>query len=62
MWTLSLQEVRLKAGTALSIFAFNNTSQQYNIREAGGIRMINFQRFLDSENEVHQAHAAFQVP
>ncbi|XP_030846615.1 ankyrin and armadillo repeat-containing protein-like [Strongylocentrotus purpuratus] len=53
--------VRLKAGTALSTFAFNNTSQQYNIREAGGIRMSNFQRFLESEDETHQAYAAFQI-
>ncbi|XP_063964781.1 ankyrin and armadillo repeat-containing protein-like isoform X3 [Lytechinus pictus] len=55
------ESVRLKAGTALSTFAFNNTSQQYNIREAGGIRMSNFQRFLESEDDSHQAHAAFQI-
>ena len=33
-----LQSIRLKAGFALAIFAFNNTPQQYSIREAGGIR------------------------
>ncbi|XP_071497237.1 ankyrin and armadillo repeat-containing protein-like [Diadema antillarum] len=55
------EDVRLKAGTALATFAFNNTSQQYAIREAGGIRMANFQRFIDSEKEAHQAHASYQI-
>lgn len=55
------EDVCLKAGTALAMFAFNNTSQQFNIREAGGIRMSSFQRFLDSQLQAHQAHAAFQI-
>ncbi|PIK39875.1 hypothetical protein BSL78_23293 [Apostichopus japonicus] len=53
--------VQLRAGSALATFAFNNTTQQYAIREAGGIRMSAFQRFLDSENEEYKAHAAFQI-
>ncbi len=53
--------MKLKAGTGLAIFAFNNTSQQIAIREAGGIRMSAFQQFLDSDNEAYQANAAFQV-
>ncbi|XP_070566344.1 ankyrin and armadillo repeat-containing protein-like isoform X3 [Ptychodera flava] len=53
--------VRLKAGTALATFAFNNTSQQYSIREAGGIRMSAFEPFLNSDNESYQANAAFQI-
>ncbi|XP_077978159.1 ankyrin and armadillo repeat-containing protein-like [Glandiceps talaboti] len=53
--------VRLKAGTALATFAFNNTSLQYAIREAGGIRMRAFTPFLNSDNESYQANAAFQI-
>ncbi|XP_077867464.1 LOW QUALITY PROTEIN: ankyrin and armadillo repeat-containing protein-like [Saccoglossus kowalevskii] len=53
--------VRLKAGTALATFAFNNTTQQYAIREAGGIRMSSFEPFLNAENESYQANAAFQI-
>ncbi|XP_071948397.1 ankyrin and armadillo repeat-containing protein-like [Antedon mediterranea] len=55
------QMVCLKAGTALSTFAFNNTNQQSIMRNAGGIRMSTFQKFLDSPNEVFQSNAAFQI-
>ena len=55
------QELRLKAGFALAIFAFNNTSQQYRIREAGGIQFRYFEDFLESNNEYNICYAAFQV-
>ncbi|XP_033103193.1 ankyrin and armadillo repeat-containing protein-like isoform X2 [Anneissia japonica] len=55
------QVVCLKAGTALSTFAFNNTNQQLCIRSAGGIHMATIRRFLDSPNEVFQSYAAFQI-
>ncbi|XP_023930596.1 ankyrin and armadillo repeat-containing protein-like [Lingula anatina] len=38
--------IRLKAGMALAVFAFNNTPQQYNIREAGGIKYSCFKDLL----------------
>ena len=46
---------------ALAIFAFNNTQQQFAIREAGGISYSVFKDFLDSENENYVCEAAFQV-
>jgi hypothetical protein len=56
-----MQEVRLKAGFALSIFAFNNMPQQYAIRQAGGLGLSCFESFLLSDNEIERATAAFQV-
>ena len=53
--------IKLKAGFALSIFAFNNTPQQYAIREAGGIRYRCFEEFMDSDDEHERCNAAFQV-
>lgn len=55
------QEVRLKAGMALSTFGYNNTSQQYAIKKAGGLLLSSFEEFLSSEKQLHQAHAAFQI-
>jgi hypothetical protein len=55
------QDIVLKAGKALTIFAFNNTPQQYAIREAGGIKYSVFQRFLESDNDFYKCSAAFQV-
>ena len=46
---------------ALAMFAYNNTSQQYAINNAGGIALQSFEEFLGSENELYQAHAAFQI-
>lgn len=56
-----LQELRLKAGFAVAIFAFNNTALQYTFREAGGISYNCFDEFLQSDNDYFQCHAAFQV-
>ena len=55
------QEVRLKAGMALSTFGYNNTGQQYSIKKAGGLLLSSFEEFLTSEKEMHQAYAAFQI-
>ena len=46
---------------ALTIFAFNNTPQQFAIREAGGIKYNIFDKFVNSEDEFYQCYAAFQV-
>lgn len=55
------QEVRLKAGMALATFAYNNTTQQYAIKKAGGLLLSSFEEFLTSPKQLHQAHAAFQI-
>lgn len=55
------QAIRLRAGMALTIFAFNNTPQQYAIREAGGIKYSVFEPFLNSSIEYDVCYAAFQV-
>jgi len=55
------ETVRHKAGMALATFAYNNTSQQYAVKNAGGISLTAFEEFLGSENELYQAHAAFQI-
>ncbi|ELU04066.1 hypothetical protein CAPTEDRAFT_159631 [Capitella teleta] len=55
------ETLRLKAGQALTIFAFNNTPQQFAIREAGGIHFSCFAEFLDSNEEYYRSYAAFQV-
>ena len=54
-------DVRLKVGTALGTFGFNNTASQYAIRNAGGIPMTCFEEFLVSNDEIQRAHAAFQT-
>jgi len=56
-----LKAVKLRAGFALAVFAFNNTSQQYAIRQAGGFGLSCLQTFLDSDDEIECATAAFQV-
>ncbi|XP_064647682.1 ankyrin and armadillo repeat-containing protein-like isoform X2 [Lineus longissimus] len=55
------KDIVLKAGKALTIFAFNNTPQQYAIREAGGIKYSVFQDFIDSDNDFYKCSAAFQI-
>ncbi|EDO43577.1 predicted protein [Nematostella vectensis] len=55
------EEVRLKAGRALSIFGYNNTSQQYAIKNAGGVKLASFEEFLESSTQLYRAHAAFQI-
>jgi hypothetical protein len=54
-------DVRLKVGTALGTFGFNNTATQHAIRNAGGIPMTCFEEFLVSNDEIQRAHAAFQT-
>ncbi|XP_069509428.1 ankyrin and armadillo repeat-containing protein-like [Ambystoma mexicanum] len=54
------EEVRLLAGAALATFAFNSVSQQREIVDAGGVRWRHFEAFLQSGEESHRVHAAFQ--
>ena len=54
-------EVRLRVGTALGTFAFNNTATQFEIGTAGGIPICCFEEFLHSNDEIQSAYAAFQT-
>ncbi|XP_053454353.1 ankyrin and armadillo repeat-containing protein [Nycticebus coucang] len=55
------KDICLKAGYALTLFAFNNRFQQYLILERGIISISIFERFLESKIETEKAMAAFQI-
>lgn len=55
------ENIRLRAGMALTIFAFNNTPQQFAIREAGGIKYSVFEQFINSMDEYFVSYSAFQI-
>lgn len=55
------QDICLRAGYALSLFAFNNRFQQYLILESGIMTISIFEPFLESAVETERAMAAFQV-
>lgn len=62
LWYFLLQQnICLEAGYALSLFAYNNTSQQTAILKTGGVPLAAYESFLDSDNEIERAKAAFQV-
>ncbi|XP_076439128.1 ankyrin and armadillo repeat-containing protein-like [Babylonia areolata] len=54
-------DIRLQAGMALSIFAYNNTPQQLSLRELGGIKFSIFEPFFTSGDEFQQCQSAFQL-
>ncbi|XP_007425384.1 ankyrin and armadillo repeat-containing protein [Python bivittatus] len=55
------KDIRLRAGYAIAIFAYNNPTQQVLILEAGPISMHVFGPFLVSDVETDRAMAAFQI-
>nr|XP_038940488.1 ankyrin and armadillo repeat-containing protein isoform X2 [Rattus norvegicus] len=55
------KEICLRAGYALTLFAFNNRFQQYLILETGMITLSIFEPFLQSRVETERAMAAFQI-
>ncbi|XP_021572044.1 ankyrin and armadillo repeat-containing protein-like, partial [Carlito syrichta] len=55
------KDICLKAGYALTLFAFNNRFQQYLILESGKITISIFEPFLESTIETEKAMAAFQI-
>ncbi|XP_027252631.1 ankyrin and armadillo repeat-containing protein isoform X3 [Cricetulus griseus] len=55
------KEICLRAGYALTLFAFNNRFQQYLILENGRITLSIFEPFLRSKVETERAMAAFQI-
>ncbi|KAK2904788.1 hypothetical protein Q8A67_006587 [Cirrhinus molitorella] len=55
------KSIRLDAGHALSLFAYNNKAQQKAIRQTGRILMNTYETFLSSDNETERAKAAFQI-
>ncbi|XP_041940339.1 ankyrin and armadillo repeat-containing protein [Alosa sapidissima] len=55
------KNICLEAGYALSLFAYNNTSQQTAILKTGGVSIAIYESFLESDNETERAKAAFQT-
>eukprot|EP00794_Sanderia_malayensis_P003419 gene3419-3910_t len=53
--------IRLRAATALSTFAYNNINQQLEIRACGGVMMKSLECFLKSDNERLRAFGAFHI-
>ncbi|XP_060158136.1 ankyrin and armadillo repeat-containing protein [Globicephala melas] len=55
------KDICLRAGYALTLFAFNSRFQQYLILESGIITISTFEPFLESTFETEKAMAAFQI-
>ncbi|KAG8124825.1 hypothetical protein E2320_020195 [Naja naja] len=55
------KDIRLRAGYAIAIFAYNNPTQQVLILEAGPISIHVFEPLLGSDVETDRAMAAFQI-
>ncbi|XP_027444855.2 ankyrin and armadillo repeat-containing protein isoform X1 [Zalophus californianus] len=55
------KDICLRAGYALTLFAFNNRLQQYLILESGIMTISIFEPFLESTIETEKAMAAFQI-
>ncbi|XP_058520699.1 ankyrin and armadillo repeat-containing protein isoform X2 [Ochotona princeps] len=55
------KDICLRAGYALSLFAFNNRFQQYLILESGTMTISIFEPFFESTVETERAMAAFQI-
>ena len=53
--------VRLLSGYCLSVMAFNNPGKLEKLKAIGTLHVSNFLPFLESSEEFHQVHAAFQV-
>ncbi|KAG7330805.1 hypothetical protein KOW79_004774 [Hemibagrus wyckioides] len=55
------RSIRLEAGHALALFAYNNPKQQKAIEKTGGVPVQAFETFLGSDDESERAKAAFQM-
>ncbi|KAF5903381.1 ankyrin and armadillo repeat-containing protein, partial [Clarias magur] len=55
------RSIRLEAGHALALFAYNNPKQQAAFRKMGGVPVQAFETFLGSDDETERAKAAFQI-
>ena len=53
--------VRLLAGSALAMFAYNSVTNQKDIADQGGVLFRCFEPFLQSDDEWYRCNAAFQV-
>lgn len=60
-FTSSDPEVRLLAGSCLAIMGFNNPAKLKEMKAIGTLNISNFTPFLQSEDELHQINAAFQI-
>lgn len=54
-------DVRLTAGAALALFAFNNTQNQKSMAVPGALHYSMFQSFFESDDDLSLAKVAFQV-
>ncbi|XP_060113038.1 ankyrin and armadillo repeat-containing protein [Heteronotia binoei] len=55
------KDIRLRAGYAVALYAYNNPTQQLLILETGPISLSVFEPFLESPVETEKAMAAFQI-
>ncbi|XP_053482162.1 ankyrin and armadillo repeat-containing protein isoform X2 [Ictalurus furcatus] len=55
------RSVRLEAGHALALFAYDNPKQQAAIKKKGGVPAHAFETFLGADDESERAKAAFQM-
>ncbi|XP_066541904.1 ankyrin and armadillo repeat-containing protein isoform X2 [Hoplias malabaricus] len=55
------RDIRLEAGHALALFAYNNRNQQKAILKMGGVPLQTYEDFLNSDDEIEKAKAAFQI-
>ena len=58
---LFFQELRLSAGKALSIIAYNNSPKQYEIKMLGGISYSLYEDIIESDDEMQICKACFQI-
>lgn len=61
LFSCCFKDIRLRAGYAIAIFAYNNPTQQILILESGPISIHVFEPLLGSDVETDRAMAAFQV-
>jgi hypothetical protein len=55
-------ELRLKAGLAITVYAYNNTDKQYEIKKHGGISYESYKYYIEHSNDPMQlCKACFQV-
>lgn len=54
-------QVRLLAGSCLAIMGFNNPAKLKEMKAIGTLNISNFVSFLQSDDQLHQIHAAFQI-
>lgn len=59
-----IKDLRLQAGLAISVFAYNNNERQYEMKKAGGISFESYREFFENPtvDPIRLSKACFQVP